>query len=206
MKKKEMERIFIDKDNVDSIEEDIIIRRMIERYMYVRQFVYGNVLDIACGTGSGSYILSKNPDVKQITAVDKSEAAIANAIQNFNKENIEYVLGTPESVNGNFDVMVSLETIEHLPNPAILKEMADRCNISELIISFPRKKTTHYNKYHLWDITREDVIRLFEGYECYRVYDIHDCTIMNLIRINRNIAMMPKRYFTKAEDFNQPEE
>lgn len=43
MKKKEMERIFIDKDNVDTIEEDIIIRRMIERYMYVRQFVYGRL-------------------------------------------------------------------------------------------------------------------------------------------------------------------
>ena len=56
MKKKEMERIVIDKANIDSIEEDIIIRRGIERYMYVRQFVYGNVLDIACGEGYGSYL------------------------------------------------------------------------------------------------------------------------------------------------------
>lgn len=68
MKKKEMERIVIDKENIDAIEEDIIIRRGIERYMYVRQFVYGNVLDIACGGGDGSYLISKNPDVKKITA------------------------------------------------------------------------------------------------------------------------------------------
>ena len=67
MKKKEMERIVIDKANIDSIEEDIIIRRGIERYMYVRQFVYGNVLDIACGEGYGSYLMSKNPDVLKIT-------------------------------------------------------------------------------------------------------------------------------------------
>ena len=53
MKKKEMERIVIDKANIDSIEEDIIIRRGIERYMYVRQFVYGNVwiLRVVEGTG-----------------------------------------------------------------------------------------------------------------------------------------------------------
>lgn len=197
MKKKEMERIFIDKKNVDSIEEDIIIRRMIERYMYVRQFVYGHVLDIACGTGSGSYLMSKNPDVKRITGVDISEKAIANATQNFNVDNIEYVLGTPETVNGQFDVMVSLETIEHLENPAVLRELAERCGVKEIIISFPRKKTTHYNQYHLWDFTKEDMIRLFDGYECYRVYDIHDSTIMNFVKAERNGYQMPKRYYGK---------
>lgn len=199
MKKKEMERIFIDQDNVDHIEEDIIIHRMIERYMYVRQFVYGHVLDIACGTGSGSYLMSKNPDVKKITGVDISERAIANAKQHFKRENIEYILGTPESVQGDFDILVSLETIEHLPDPATLKEMAVRCNIKEVILSFPRKKTTHYNKYHLWDITKEDVVRLFQGYECYRAYNIHDCTIMNLIQTNRSVNMSPRRYFNRVE-------
>lgn len=199
MKKKEMERIFIDKENVDNIEEDIIIRRMIERYMYVRQFVYGHVLDIACGTGSGSYLLSKNPDVKKITGVDISETAVSNASQNFNVENIEYILGTPETINGQFDVMVSLETIEHLENPAVLRELAERCGIKEIILSFPRKKTTHYNKYHLWDITREDVVRLFQGFECYRAYDIHDCTIMNLLRADRDVHMSPRRYFNKTD-------
>lgn len=140
MKKKEMERIVIDKENIDAIEEDIIIRRGIERYMYVRQFVYGNVLDIACGGGYGSYLMSKNPDVKKITAVDKSEQAIANANGHFKRENIEFVLGSPETINSTFDVLVSLETVEHLQNPMILKEMVLRCRIPEIIISFPRKK------------------------------------------------------------------
>ena len=194
LKKKKMERILIDRENVDSLEEDIIIRRGIERYMYVRQFVYGKVLDIACGEGYGSYLMSKNPDVVKITSVDRSEQAIADAIENFSKDNIEFVVGTPETVEGKFDVMVSLETIEHLPEPAVLQSLVSRCDISEIIISFPRKKTTHYNKYHLWDFMKEDMMRLFEEYECYRIYDIHDSTIMNFVKIKRNGYTIPKRY------------
>ena len=144
--------------------------------------------------------MSKNPDVIKITAVDRSEQAIANANENFSKENIEYVLGSPETVNGKFDVLVSLETVEHLPEPAILRDMALRCEIPEIIISFPRKKTTHYNKYHLWDFTKEDMLRLFEGYECYRVYDIHDSTIMNFVRIDRTAYTIPKRYWGRMSE------
>lgn len=195
MKRKEMERIVIDKQNIDAIEEDIIIRRGIERYMYVRQFVYGNVLDIACGGGYGSYLMSKNPDVVKIVAADKSEKAIANAEANFKRQNIEFILGMPETISGDFDVLVSLETIEHLPNPSILNNLAQRCGISEIIISFPRKKTTHYNKYHLWDFTKDNIAQLFQEFECYRTYDIHDSTIMNFVRIVRKGYTMPKRYF-----------
>lgn len=193
-KHKEMERIIIDKEGIDSIEEDIIIRRGIERYMYVRQFVYGNVLDIASGVGYGSYLMSKNPDVKMITAVDKSEHALENARESFQKDNVEFVLGTPETVIGDFDVLVCLETIEHLPDPKVLKEMVERCHINELIISFPRKKTTHYNKYHLWDFTQEDIHRIFNNFACYNVYEIHDSTIMNFVRIERDGYTKPQRY------------
>lgn len=196
MKHKEMERIIIDKEEIDRLEEDIIIRRGIERYMYVRQFVYGNVLDAACGVGYGSYLMSKNPDVKKITAIDRNEAAIQNAKDHFSKENVEYLYLEKgiEEVEGHFDILVSLETIEHLPDPKILRDMADRCGIREIILSFPRKKTTHYNKYHLWDYTKEDIVRIFESYECYKVYEIHDSIIMNLIRIERNRCTPAKRY------------
>lgn len=193
-KHKEMERIIVDRESIDALEEDIIIRRGIERYMYVRQFVYGRVLDIASGVGYGSYLMAKNPDVKRITAVDRSEQAIKNAKENFAKENINFILGSPEMVNDEFDVLVSLETIEHLSDPSILKNMVERCKISEIIISFPRKKTTHYNEYHVWDYTKEDILRIFDNYECYRECDIYDSTIMNLVKIDRNGYAPAKRY------------
>ncbi len=194
MKKyKEMERIIIDKESIDSLEEDIIIRRGIERYMYVRQFVYGNVVDIACGVGYGSYLISKNPDVISVTGVDRSEKAIKNAKENFSKENIKFILGQPETLVGNYDILVCLETIEHLENPNTLREMIERCDVKEVIISFPSKKTTHYNSYHLWDFTTTDIKRILKGFECYKEYHIHDSIILNLVKINRKRAE-EKRY------------
>lgn len=196
MKKyKEMERIIIDKESIDAMEEDIIIRRGIERYMYARQFVYGNVLDIASGVGYGSYLMSKNPDVKSVTGVDQSEHALENARASFGGEKVRFVLGTPETVTGDFDMLVCLETIEHLPDPKILWEMTKRCGIDELILSFPHKKTTHYNQYHLWDFTQEDIRRIFYDYECWRVYELHDSTIMNSVRSRREGYTKPRRYF-----------
>lgn len=41
------------------------------------------------------------------------------------------------------------------------------------------------------------MIRVFDGYECYRVYDIHDSTIMNFVKAERNDYQKPKRYCGK---------
>lgn len=185
---KEMERIIIDKVSIDEMEEDIIIRRGLERYMYARQFVYGNVLDIASGVGYGSYLLSKNPDVKSVKGFDQSEKAINHANEYFASEKVSFCLGTPTTINESFDFLVCLETIEHLPDPTILNDMVERCNIKEIVISFPNKKTTHYNKYHLWDINEQDVINLFKNYQCFKVKKMDDSTIMNFVRIARNNA------------------
>lgn len=185
-KHKEMERIIIDRRNIDELEEDIIIRRGIERYMYARQFAYGKVIDIACGVGYGSYLVSKNPDVTKVVGYDRAEKAIVQAKNNFLTEKTDFILGDPTTIQGKFDFLMCLETIEHLPNPTVLKELVDRCEINEIVISFPNKKTTHYNKFHLWDITQEDILRLFSGFECFKVNIIHDSTIMNLVRVTRD--------------------
>ena len=187
-KYKEMERIIIDKKNIDELEEDIIIRRGLERYMYARQFVYGNVVDIACGVGYGSYLMSKNPDVKSIVGYDRAEKAINQAKNNFCTDKTKFILGDPETVEGKYDILVCLETIEHLENPKILKELVDRCEINEIVISFPNKKTTHYNKYHVWDVMPQDIIKLFDDFQVFNIRDMDDSTIMNLVRINRSSA------------------
>ena len=58
----------------------------------MRQYVYGNVLDIACGVGYGSYLLAKNPDVKHIVGVDGDHEAADWANDNFASETIDFFL------------------------------------------------------------------------------------------------------------------
>ena len=92
----------------------------INRYFYVSQFTTGKVvLDIACGTGYGSYILSDKGKCKRVIGIDISQEAIRFAQNNYSKGNIEFLVGNAENVGlctGVFDVIVSFETIEHLIN------------------------------------------------------------------------------------------
>lgn len=73
------------------------------------------VLDIACGEGYGSYLLSQI--AQSVTGVDIDHKTIQAAKDKYQKENLSFVAadclktGLPEQ---SFDVIVSFETIEHI--------------------------------------------------------------------------------------------
>jgi hypothetical protein len=71
-----IERLYININETEKLERDISIRRSIEKYLMIRQWCYGNVLDFACGCGYGSYLISKNPDVKKVYGIDNNITAI----------------------------------------------------------------------------------------------------------------------------------
>lgn len=75
-KAKVREQIFIEKNELDKIELDILNRRHIERYAMLRQFCKGLVLDASCGCGYGTNIISKNPDVKKVIGLDINTESI----------------------------------------------------------------------------------------------------------------------------------
>ena len=96
----------------------------IERYNFANKFVSKGdvVLDAACGIGYGSTILAEN--AKSVLSLDNSEEALEYCRTHWGAENITYDVIDLESdfqnnVNGKFDVIVSLETLEHLENPLI---------------------------------------------------------------------------------------
>lgn len=79
-----------------------------------------HVLDIACGVGYGSFMLASQTDVK-VSAVDASFEAIEFAKTHWNHTHIEYVHQSCGSFFEKhaqcYDMIVCLETIEHLVNP-----------------------------------------------------------------------------------------
>jgi len=92
------------------------------RYLWAMRYcVHKTVLDVACGEGYGSWILSWAAD--RVYGVDISEEAVAEAKYKysdiigsratFKVEDAEALPQLPEF----FDVVVSFETIEHLNHP-----------------------------------------------------------------------------------------
>lgn len=73
------------------------------------------VLDIGCGAGHGSNMLSKK--YKKVYGVDISEEAIEYAKSNWATNNIEFVVGSAMDIpfpDSTFDVVSAFEVFEHL--------------------------------------------------------------------------------------------
>jgi len=91
------------------------------RYAFVAPFIVGKrVLDISCGTGYGTQFMAQQ-GAKEVVGVDVDESAInfaskfhAHSQAKFIQSDAHYV---QQLEDASFDVIVSFETIEHLPNP-----------------------------------------------------------------------------------------
>jgi SAM-dependent methyltransferase len=73
------------------------------------------ILDIGCGAGHGSEMLSKK--YKKVYGVDISEDAIKYAKENWSQGNIEFKVGSALEipfVDNYFDVVAAFEVFEHL--------------------------------------------------------------------------------------------
>jgi len=184
MKKLEpIERIYITSNELDILERDILNRRHIERYALIRQWCYGNVLDFACGCGYGANLISKNPDVNKIYGVDIDDSSIDWANTNFSNSKSEFKCQNIDDFYESIDVLVCLETIEHIKDQSIIPNLAERLKIKRIFISFPSKKTTHYNKFHFYDYNTQQICDLFANYQLVDEIELHkEVKILNFIR------------------------
>ncbi|HEY9798912.1 MAG TPA: class I SAM-dependent methyltransferase [Leptolyngbyaceae cyanobacterium] len=95
----------------------------LSRYSLAEKFCQGlDVLDVACGEGYGSYVMANYWGAKSVKAVDISAEAIEIAQTNLASNNIEYFCYDAEEIDtlfqpNSFDIVISLETIEHINNP-----------------------------------------------------------------------------------------
>lgn len=100
--------------------DEEILNQHLARYSFASAFVKGKrVLDIACGSGYGSAMLSEAGRANMVVGMDLSEDAVRYAKRHYPKANLEFVVGNAEEISelGNFDVVTSFETIEHLHRP-----------------------------------------------------------------------------------------
>ncbi|MGO9639762.1 MAG: class I SAM-dependent methyltransferase [Candidatus Acidiferrales bacterium] len=131
------------------------------RYAFASRFVREKrVLDIACGEGYGAAALQK-AGAGHVIGVDISEAVCLHARE---KYGIDARTGDAERIpldEGSVDVVVSFETIEHVPNPGRFLDECVRVLApgGKLIISTPNKDIygrAVQNPYHCSEMTGEE--------------------------------------------------
>lgn len=134
----------------------------IHRYRFAAKRVRGKrVLDIACGEGYGSFGLL-SAGAKSVTGVDIDERTCAHAASRYG---IEARVGSAEDIpldTASVDVVVSFETIEHVPNPNRFVQEISRVLTPGglLIISTPDRDFYRFvggqNPYHCSEMTKKE--------------------------------------------------
>ena len=174
------------------IKDNIIYDEHMIRYELAKDFVKGKkVLDIACGSGYGSRLLAEAGAAEGIGIdIDKVSVAQAEAKYAQDLSNLQYAVGDAEKLeqaDNYFDVVVSFETIEHLPNVDKYLEQLQLVVKDEgglVFISTPNKDVyKEKNPYHLKEFTKaefEEVIKKYFKY--YQIFEQRNglATYLNL--------------------------
>jgi SAM-dependent methyltransferase len=129
------------------------------RYRFALEHLQpGTLLDIACGVGYGTDLLAAgNTGIVAATGVDISADAIQYARAHYGGPRTRFVESdalTFWDPNG-YENIVSLETIEHIPNPrAFLRYLFGLLKPGGVLIgSVPVTPSVDANPYHLTDFT-----------------------------------------------------
>jgi 2-polyprenyl-3-methyl-5-hydroxy-6-metoxy-1,4-benzoquinol methylase len=103
--------------------ENYWYRRHLAVYEWIGARVAGlRVLDMACGEGYGSEVLSRS--AKSVVGVDANPEAHEHARLRYLRQNLRFERGMVETYGeaGQFDAVVFLQTIEHVQAPTAVLE------------------------------------------------------------------------------------
>ena len=144
----------------------------LKRYEFAKNHILGKrVLDIAGGSGYGTYYLAQNGNPLEIHSVDLSEDSVRYAKHRYPNDKITRFVDNAETYENKdyYDVVVSFETIEHLPNYSAFLErvFSSLKSGGKLIISTPVTAVTttnNINQFHVIEWSFNDFQQLIRKY------------------------------------------
>jgi SAM-dependent methyltransferase len=140
----------------------------IARYRFAKDYVSGRVLDAACGCGYGSKLLLEK--ASSVVGIDASQEAIDWANEHF--KGPHFIQGRIEEAPwiGEFETIVSLETLEHIPNPEEALKAFRKCGKgliasvpNELLYPFDPASFANDGSPHFRHYTPDEFTELLEG-------------------------------------------
>lgn len=204
------ERLKINSDNYSEIMFSLL------RYYSILSLCSKKVvIDIACGTGYGSYILANV--AKKVIGYDKDKDTIENNKKIYNLNNLFFDICSAEKIkcdSKSVDVVVSCETIEHL-NPKISNLFLDEVlrvlkSKGIFFITTPNKRKTeafsnknpfHINEFYMEDFEKE-LHAKFKNVQMYFL-DLNLITYMKRINGNsQNLNIINIKNWQKSNEEN----
>ena len=176
MKTHTIERLIPEYVASDDITGQKTLELHLERYKFAAKHVQpGRLLDIACGVGYGtSLMVESESSIAQAVGVDLSSETIDYARKHYATDpRIRFDVGDALSFvdKQGFDTIVSIETIEHIPDPmALIKHLVALLRPGGVIIaSAPTTPSADVNLYHLHDFTEGSFRKMFNSYSLSEV-------------------------------------
>lgn len=166
------EHLFIDlTDHSDRSKNE---ERHIYRYKFASNFIGPNdkVLDGACGSGYGSAIMSSNG--ADVLGIDANREIIKFAKQHYGQKSVDFrvaEIGKLKFGRSSFDVIVSIETLEHLPNKVCRGYLHDIASwlkpggvliASSPMLRYRDGKPFVTSPYHINEMPKDDLLSMFE--------------------------------------------
>lgn len=140
------------------------------RYHFASPLAAGKrVLDIACGEGYGSALLSHT--ASSVIGIDADAAILGHARRRYGgSARLQFLEGRCEALplpNACVDLVVSFETLEHVAEPHRLLDEAARVLTADgtLVVSTPNKEVYsdrpgYANPFHLKELYRDEFLAL----------------------------------------------
>lgn len=163
-REQDLERIVPDRLASGSELDRQILRLHLDRYQWAAEVAEGKrVLDVACGVGYGARLL-RDAGASEVLGLDISPVAIELANRTYGGQGVRFAVGDAEAAGSeaDFDLVVSLETLEHLTSPesAVLHFRSLLKPSGMAVLSVPVTFSTDFNPNHLHDFTRRGFMQL----------------------------------------------
>jgi 2-polyprenyl-3-methyl-5-hydroxy-6-metoxy-1,4-benzoquinol methylase len=170
-----IERIIPYQENSAEVTGQTTLALHLQRYEFAAKYANpGRILDIACGVGYGTSILAeKGKNIVEAIGVDISKDAIKYATGYYANQQVyfqEHDAMTFTDKKG-FDSIVSIETLEHLPDPnSLVKHLHELLRPGGIFIaSVPITPSIDANPYHLHDFSERSFRNMMKKYALQEV-------------------------------------
>ncbi|MBD3236094.1 MAG: methyltransferase domain-containing protein [Candidatus Eisenbacteria bacterium] len=155
------------------------LREHLARYRFCAERVRGRVLDAGCGSGYGTHLLASARAAGEVVGLDRSADAVAYAAAHYAGPGVRFaradLLSGALAGWGQFNTIVCLEVLEHLPAPERLLSGLDGALRpgGRLIVSTPLgrgRAVASGQPDHCFQLRRDEFERMLHARFVFRLF------------------------------------